>query len=161
MRALHRDTGIVLGHLDETRFFTVVVYSRETRRFRLTPVPCRRPAEGAADIEIRCGACGQELLLRARSAASTARVRRRLLVVALAGLAVAAAAVVAGSLVHLPLADPLGKLVLVVFLLALPVAGAAGWRWWKEDGLRLHAATGGADRVHWRMDAPVPVRAAP
>ncbi|MEU6248862.1 hypothetical protein [Glycomyces sp. NPDC047010] len=161
MRELHEQSGIALGHLVDTSFFTVIVYSRETKRFAAQPVHCRRPAAGEDVAEIHCGTCGEELLLRVRSVAETKRVRKRHLAVALAGLALMAATVVFGSLVYLPLADPLGKAVLIAFLLSLPVTGIAGWLWWKEDGLRLLSATGATDQVHWRLDGPVPYRAAP
>jgi hypothetical protein len=161
MRGLHDEAGVVVGHLVDTRFFTVIVYSRETRRFELTPVPCRRPADGDEVAEVHCGACGQELLVRVRSVAATRRVRKRYLTVALIGFAVAVASVVFGSLVYLPLAEPLGKIVLIAFLASLPVIGVGGWRWWTEDGLRLMSADGATDQVHWRMDAALPYRAAP
>ncbi|SDK82115.1 hypothetical protein SAMN05216298_1511 [Glycomyces sambucus] len=161
MQPLHEQARVVVGHLVDTRFFTVIVYSRETRRFALTHLAFRRPAAGADVAEAHCGECGRELLVRVRSVADTKRVRGRYLAVALAGAAVAAGAVVFGSLVYLPLADPLGKLVLIAFLAGLPVAGVAGWLWWREDGVRLMSATGDRDREHWRMDAPLPYAARP
>lgn len=161
MRELREQSGIVVGHLVDTSFFTVIVYSRETKRFATTPVPYRRPAAGEEVGEIRCGTCGEELLLRVRSVAETKRIRKRYLIVALAGLALAAVTVVFGSLVYLPLAEPLGKAVLIAFLLSLPVMGIAGWLWWKEDGVRLHSAGTETDLTHWRLDSPVPYRAAP
>jgi len=161
MRELREQSGITVGHLVDTSFFTVIVYSRETKRFATTPVPYRRPASGEEVAEIHCGTCGEELLLRVRSIAETKRVRKRHLTVALAGLALTAAAVVFGSLVYLPLAEPLGKAVLVAFLAGLPVTGIAGWLWWKEDGVRLLSAGEGADRDHWRLDGAMPYRAAP
>lgn len=161
MRELREQSGIVVGHLVDTSFFTVIVYSRETKRFATTPVPFRRPAAAEEVGEVRCGTCGEELLLRVRSVAETKRIRKRHLTVALAGLALSAAAAVFGSLVYLPLAEPLGKIVLLAFLAGLPVMGIAGWRWWKEDGVRLHSAGVSTDRTHWRLDGALPYRAAP
>lgn len=139
MRALHEENAVTIGHLVDTRELFLVAYWRQTKRYQLTAFAFRRPKTGTEDLSFRCSACDQELYVRAKSAEDTRRLRRRYLAAALTGLAVAAVSVLFGLLVYLPLPEPLGRAVLVAFLVSLPVTGFSGWAWWNEDGFRFQS----------------------
>ena len=158
MRALHEENTVTMGHLVESEELYLVVYWRETKRFSPTRFRFRRPDTGTEWLEFRCRDCDQEFIVRARSIERTKQIRTRYLMTGLIAVAFAAALVVYGSLVFLPLSTALGKAVLIGFLLSLPVAGIAGWAWWNEDGISVSPGLKRGDGKHERIEEPIPLQ---
>lgn len=154
MQPLHRNVAIRLGHLIDEQTLDLAVYWRHTSRYHLFDFHFTRPARGQRRFDLRCPACGKELMLRLDSAERTKRIRKRYSTTALTGAAVAAATVALSGLVHLPLSEALENVVLIAFLLSLPVTPIAWWLWWIEDGIRLTDPTGKRRKGHWRAGSP-------
>lgn len=154
MQPLRRKVSIRLGHLIGEQTLDLVVYWRYTSRYYLFDFHFTRPVGGQRRFDLRCPACGEELMLRLDSVERTKRIRKRYLTTALIGAAVVAATVVLGGVVDWPLSETLGAVVFIAFLVSLPVTPIAWWLWWIEDGIRLTDPSGTRRKGHWRAGSP-------
>jgi hypothetical protein len=154
------DTGLdmVLGHLKDRRFLFFGVGVRQTIHDDTFQVVGARPESDKALLAVHCPTCDQELWLRIDSVELTRRRRRVRLLTALVAASVAALSMlVAGVDDYLgepePLSTPLGVTQLLAFLLGGPVAGVAGYLWWKQDGIRLYTPAAESSDLHRRLDS--------
>lgn len=150
---LQEQSHIVIGHLTSRTPAWGLTWWGEERRYQSTAFPVRRPEEGETIVELRCGTCDAELLLRMRSFALSRSIRRRFLVTAAIGLGIAVVdaggAFLLESLGHtLPLATALGKAWLITFLASLAALAVGIYGWRNEEGLRLYSGTGQGDETH-------------
>ncbi len=79
---LQEQSHIVIGHLTSRTPAWGLTWWGEERRYQPTAFPVRRPAEGETIVELHCGTCDAELLLRMRSLALSRSIRKRFLVTA-------------------------------------------------------------------------------
>ncbi|MQM27927.1 hypothetical protein [Glycomyces albidus] len=154
MQPLRRKIAIKLGHQIHEHTLDLFVYWRYTSHYYLFDFHFTRPARGQRRFDLRCPACGKDLMLRLDSVERTKQIRKRYLTTALTGSAVVAATVALGGFVHLPLPGTVEAVVLIAFLLSLPVTPIAWWLWRIEDGIRLTDPTGKRRKGHWRAGSP-------
>ena len=154
MQPLHRKVPIRLGHLIDEQTLDRIVYWRYTSQYHLFDFHFTRPAKGQRRFDLRCPACGEELMLRLDSVERTKQIKKRYLTTALTGSSVAAATVVLGGAVHVPLPETLEAVVFIAFLVSLPVTPIAWWLWRIEDGIWLTDPTGRRRKGHWRAGSP-------
>lgn len=154
--ALHEQSEVVIGHLSGRSPAWGLTWWGEELRYRLSAFPVSRPESGETIVELRCPTCDTELLLRVRSLALSRLIRKRFLVTAMVGLAIAAVMVAiglgseyAGS--PIPLATALGKVLLIASLLSFATIGVGIVGWRREEGLRLYTGTAHGDDTHRLM----------
>ncbi|MCD0445070.1 hypothetical protein LO763_15750 [Glycomyces sp. A-F 0318] len=149
---------VVVRHLFEQKSLFLVVAVRETFRYRLFSAEVDRPEAGMRIIDLRCPACGEELLLVVDSDGLLRTRRRTRLLTALIAAAVAVLSVLLGFGVEaaagpIPIGSPLGVALMLGFLLGGLVAGVAGYSWWQYRGVRLSIGLGDTDGVHSLQDS--------